>query len=387
MQVFKLFLKVCRKHITSICIYVGLYAVLLSLVSTSMQKTMNDNFSMYAVDIAVIDRDHSAAGEALTAYLDSMHNLVELEDDPVTIQDYTYYRFVRYILIIPEGFEEKLLAGETENLLENVRIPGSVRGVFLDNQVNTFVKQMQLYLAGGFELSEAADEVLTTLAQENEVEVLQFEGKASSTNPAVFYFFQYLPYIYILVVVCGLAPILLIVNKKQVMDRTICSSLTLWQRNFQMALGSGVYSICVYLVFFVLGILMFRKDFFCPKLGYLMVNSAIFLLFALAMTYFICTSVTLGDSALNLVANTVGLSMCFICGVFVPQSMLSADVLKAARFLPAYWYIKNNNMIGGLSEEAFSIESFWTSAGIQMLFVVVMFSAALVASRVKQQKV
>lgn len=387
MQVFKLFLKVCRKHITSICIYIGLYAVLLSLVSTSTQKTMDDHFSMYAVDIAVIDQDNSEAAKALTAYLDSMHNLKEMEDDPVTIQDYTYYRFVQYILIIPEGFEEKLLAGETENLLENVRIPGSVKGVFLDNQVDVFVKQMQLYLAGGFELSEAADEVLAALSQGKEVEVLQFEGEKNSSNPAVIYFFQYLPYIYILILLCGLAPILLIVNKKQVLDRTICSSLTLWQRNFQMALGSAMYSIFVYLVFFALGVLMFRKDFFCPELGYLMVNSAIFLLFALAMTFFICTSVTLGDSALNLVANTVGLSMCFICGVFVPQSMLSADVLKAARFLPAYWYIKNNNMIGGLSEEAFTNGSFWTSAGIQMLFAIVMFSAALVASRVKQQKV
>lgn len=390
MQVFKAFLKIMKKHMLVICIYSGVYAFLLFLVTSTSEESMNEYFEVSSVDISVIDREHSASSEALTEYLGNMHNLIEVEDEEKAIQDHIYYRFVRYILIIPEGFEEKLLAGETKNLVQSVWVPGSTQGRFLENQIDIFLREMQILLAGGFEKEEALAALQDTTGSRETVQMLHFEAEKESGSAAVFYCFQYLPYIYILLMVCGLAPILFIMGKKEIYERTICGSITLMQRNLQIVLGSVFYSMFVYVLFAGLAFLLCGKGMLRPELKYLLINSGVFLAFAVAMTIFICMVGFSGEksvvSSLNLIANIVGLGMSFLCGVFVPQSLLSDQVLAVAKFLPAYWYIKNNNMLAGFSEEAFRAGSFWTGIGIQALFVVVMFTGALVASRLRQQR-
>lgn len=387
MQVFKAFLKILKKHKLVIIIYAGVYAFLLFLVTSTSEENLNEYFEASSVDISVIDREHSVCSEALTEYLGSMHNLIAVEDEESVIQDYIYYRYVNYILIIPEGFEERLLNGDTENLLQSVWVPGSTKGLFLEKQVDGFLKELQILLAGGFEKGEAILALQGDLESREEVEMLYFEEEKISGSSSVFYCFQYLPYIYILLMICGLAPILLILGKKEIYERTICASVTLGERNLQIVLGSVCYGIFVYVLFIGITFLLCGRGMFQPELGYLLVNSGVFLIFAAAMTIFICMAgSSKNSSTLNLIANIIGLGMSFLCGVFVPQSLLSDQVLSAARFLPAYWYIRNNNMLAGFSEEAFQAGTFWTGIGIQGLFVVVMFAGALVAARVKMQR-
>lgn len=377
-----------RKHWIAIVIYIGLYAVLLSLISSTYEDNLDSNFEMSSVDISVIDRDHSATSKGLTEYLDSRHRLFEIEDDETVIQDYIYYRYVNYVLIIPEGFEERLLHGETEELVWNVQVPDSTKSIFLNRQVESYLQNVQLYLAGGYGLSEAIEELEGFYGEAEGVEVAYFSEKAQGRNEGIFYFFQYLPYIYILILVCGLAPLLLTLNKKEIYARTLCSSLSLMKRNLQMALGSAIYSVMVYGIFVALGFIMFGKAMLVPEFGYLLINSAMFLLFVVALTLFICmlSKADQDQSSLNLVANIIGLGMSFLCGVFVPQSLLSKNVLAAARFLPAYWYIKNNNVLAGFSEEAFTADGFFIAVGIQGLFAAVLFAGAFVAAKLRQQK-
>jgi len=386
MQVFKAFIMIMRKHWVSIAVYIGLYAIMLFLISYTYEDTYNENFQSTNVDISVIDRDYSEASKGLTEYLESKHRIIEIEDNEESIQDHIYYRYVNYVLIIPEGFEDKLLSGETKDLVENVRIPGSSKGTFLDNQVEGYLKDLQVYLAGGYELADAIKLVDDFHSQTEGVEVVHFEEEKEKSNGAIFAYFQYQPYIYILVLVCGLAPIILIMNKKEIYSRNACSPMSLLSRNAQITLGSVMFSVMVFLIFLALGFVMFGKDLICPELGYLLINSGVFLIFSAALTFLTCMIVSADLTSLNLVANIIGLGMCFLCGVFVPQSMLGSEVLAVARFLPAYWYMKNNNILAGLSEEAFTVSGFWTAIGIQGLFAAVLFAAALVVSKVKQQK-
>ena len=384
MQVFKAFYLILKKHMKPLFIYTGAYAFMLLLITQTAEDNMNSYFESTSLDISVIDRDRSQAAEALTEYLDSRHNLIEIEDTKKDIQDHIYYRYVKYILIIPEGFENNLMQGKTEDLLQHVQIPGSSQGRFLNNQIENYIKQVQIYLAGGQDIAAAMEAVQKTLADPL-VETLYFGDKKESRNDTVFYFFQYLPYIYILLLVCGLAPILFALNKKEIQERTLCSSMNLMQKNVQILLGSVCYSILIYIVFAALGFLIIGKDMIRAETVYLLLNSAVFLIFAAAMTIFLCTLSPVNDSVLNFIANTVGLGMSFLCGVFVPQSLLSKPVLAAAKFLPAYWYIKNNNMLAGFSEEPFSRESFFT-VGFQALFAAAMFTGVLAVSKLKRQR-
>ena len=89
----------------------------------------------------------------------------------------------------------------------------------------------------------------------------------------------------------------------------------------------------------------------------------------------------------SVIRNLLGLGMAFLGGVFVPQNMLSDEVLAVARFLPTYWYVRANNMLAGFSTEIFDMHLYWNAIGIQLLFALTAFALTLVASKLKHQAV
>ena len=70
--------------------------------------------------------------------------------------------------------------------------------------------------------------------------------------------------------------------------------------------------------------------------------------------------------------------------MFVPQEMLSGSVLAFARFLPAYWYVRANDMICGLGADAFSLSTVMMCIGIQVLFAAAIFAVSLIVKRQKK---
>jgi ABC-2 type transport system permease protein len=87
------------------------------------------------------------------------------------------------------------------------------------------------------------------------------------------------------------------------------------------------------------------------------------------------------ENVVSMITQCVGLGMCFLCGVFVPQSMLSEGVLKAARFLPAYWYEKANDILSGA--QSGTMDDVWMSILIEVGFLV---AIALITVLVSKQK-
>lgn len=386
MQHFKAFYKVAWKRLPGSMIYFIIYAILTFVMGTTSQTNMDANFQASSLDICIIDEDHSEASEALTGYLDSIHNLISIENDPELLQDYLYYRYVSYVLTIPEGFEEKLLAGETEDLLVNVKIPGSTTGYFVDQQIRQYMKTLELYLAGGYDLEDAVTETDQTINSMETVNSITFTKDGAAEKKEVFYFYQYLPYIFMLLLICGMAPIIQTFRKRDIAERIQCAYLSLGKRNVQLSLGCVTYSLLVWGIYMVLGTIAYGSSMYHGNAPYAMINSFVFLLIAAALTLLI-SNFTTTESSTHMIGNIVGMGSCFLAGVFVPQSMLSDGVLNVAKFLPTYWYIRSNNMLAGFSNEPLSLQFFWRSVGIQLLFAGVLFAAAMVVSKMKRQKV
>ena len=85
--------------------------------------------------------------------------------------------------------------------------------------------------------------------------------------------------------------------------------------------------------------------------------------------------------------NVLSLGMSFLCGVFVPVSLLSEGVRSVSRFLPVYWYEQVVKIIA--DNAVFSTEQFqkiWQCIGIQLLFAAAILSVGLVISKYKQQE-
>ena len=351
------------------------------LLSALSQDSINENFKASQRSIAITDEDNTDASRALCDYLASIHQVTTPEPgEDTALLDAIYYRTLNYAMVIPEGFEDRVLAGETKDLVSSLTIPGSSSSQYVDNQITQYVQALQLYLAGGDTIAEAIDHTDHTISDLPKVSVTSFQMSDADTNSMVFYFFQYLPYIFLAILFAGMAPILVTLNSRDMKARTACSALPGRTRTLAMASGCLLYSLGIWLLFLLLGLVFYRKAMLQPYVGYAILNSLAFLLFTTALSLLISTF-SPDDNVLNMLANIVGLSMSFLCGVFVPQSMLSGSVLAVGRFLPAYWYIRANNMLAGFGKEVFDLGFYWKCIGIQFLFAAAMFALTAVAAR------
>lgn len=385
MQTFKTFFKIAWRHLPSISLYFIIYAIITFTLGNLSQTDLDSKFKSEELDICVIDEDNSTASKALVEYLDSKHNIVDLENKADVLQDNLYYRYINYVLTIPEGFEDNLTSGMQEGLLTNVKVPGSTAGYYIDQQTNQYLNSIQIYIAGGYSLENAISETNKNIENCSKVETINFDDTNNSKNTKIFYFYQYLPYIFIVILLCGLAPIIIIFNKKELQERINCSALSHTNRNLQLATCCFIYSFLVWFIYLIMAFAAYGSKIFETNSLYAMLNSFVFILFAAGITFFV-SNYSLDSNVLSMISNTIGLSMAFLCGVFVPQYMLSDIVLSIGKFLPAYWYIRNNNMLAGFSTELFSKKTYWISIGIQLLFVLAIFSASLVASKLRRQK-
>lgn len=385
MQVYKTFCRVAYKNLPSLSIYFIMYAVMAVLLCTNSQKSLESNFQSTQLTICIQDESNSDASQALSHYLGSIHHIVTLENDPQVLQDQLYYRTVDCILTIPDDFETRLLAMETDALIENAKIPGSSTGYFVDAQIQQYLSGIQTYIASGLSLEEAVDHMKADVNSLDNVNVVQLSTDATAQDQGTFRFYQYLPYVMILVLLCGLAPVILVFQKPLLRSRMDCSSLPGSRKTLETMMGIGTYSLFIWICFLVLGFLLCGSSMFTGHGLLALLNSFVFLLFTLGLTLLV-TNFHLDNNSLNLLANLTGLGMAFTTGVFVPQSMLSPKLLSFSRWLPSYWYIRANNMLGGFSDTTFTSKDYWSCIGIELAFVVTMYALAFAFSKVRRQK-
>ena len=383
MPIFKCFFKIVWKNKTGILIYMAVFAGLSFMISATYAKQgpqlildMANNGT--SVQMAVIDSDNSGFSKALTDHLDIRHDLIELANEPEILQDALFYREVEYILFIPSGAEAKLISGESADLLENVKLPDSMSGIYIDNQIDRYILTVKSYLNAGFEISEAA-----ALASEDlklGVSVSVYNDQSEIPAESGFYF-QYLAYIFVAVIISALGPVLIAFRQKNLTERMRASSLRPKEQNIQLAAGCIIASIGIWLVFIVISITVYGSEMFTAASGLRVLNTFTYIFVCVSIA-FLCGIFMKTTDAMAAVTNAVSLGMSFLCGAFVPQNLLGEKVLSVAKFFPAYWYIKNNDMllyVTKLSGENLNI--FTQGIIIQIGFAAAIFAAALLLGK------
>ena len=387
MQVFKTFLKIAKKRFPSVLLYYIIFTVIVIALSKIGASDHETSFTATKADICIMDEDDSTASHALSDYLFSIHNPVTLKDtDTMTLQDALYYQEVDYILTIPEGFEEQLTASDAKDFLQISMRKDSSNGYFVDQQVNEYLSSVRLFMAGGFSLSEAVTKSAEALSEGNDTSILNIEeDNVKGTQIGLTYFFQYLPYVLINMLLLGMTPILITFNQKDLGARISCSSLSLKSKNTQITLGCIVFCLFVWLLFILTALFIYGADSLFSVNGLRsLLNSIMVLLFSVALSLLISTF-SLKAQSLSMIANVVSLGLSFLSGIFVPQYLLGKGVLAIAHFLPTYWYVRINSMLGGMSDEILTTGKYWRFIDIQFGFFVAVFCIYLVSSKYQKR--
>lgn len=385
MQVYKTFFKIAKSKLFSSMVYFIVFLVLTIIMSTTAVKDNQQKFEVSSVDICIIDKDQSTASTALYDYLTSVHTPVTFDSyDKETLQDNLFYQTISYVLTIPEGFEKQLLSGKNPQV-ETSKRADSASGYFVDQQIDSYIRALSLSITGGAEIDEAIKQTDDAFSSSPEITSLQFDRKSNNAGEGMYYFFQYLPYVLIMMLLEGLSPVLIAFRQKDLSARINCSFLHMHSKNTQIGLGCITYSLGIWLLFAITSVILYKPAQVFSQNGLLcLLNSLVFTLISTALTLLV-SSFPLNGNTINMVANVIGLGMSFLCGIFVPQQFLGSGVISFSRFLPAYWYIRITNMLAGFSDEALSMNTYRMCIGIQVLFFAAIFAVYLAVNR-QQEK-
>ncbi|WP_295209679.1 ABC transporter permease [Ruminococcus sp.] len=383
MQVFKAFMRILKTKLPTAMIYLVVFMVMAIAMANSSEETQD--YEDYKMDIAVIDRDDSELSGRLADFVYDSNTKVDITDSKDDILDAIYYTRADYVLIIKEGFADKIAAGDFDGLFENYKLPSSYNGELFDSRLEGFLGCVRSYMAAGEDADSAFSKAQQAVTIDTKAEIKSFDEESKSDMPKIFRTYnQYLAYIFVSILIGALCPVLLVMNKKDIRARTACSSISATSQALQTALGAAIFVIATWVIFTVAGFFITGMEF-NTKVLLAALNSFVLILVAAGIALVISTF-SVSDNALNLIANVVGLGMSFLCGVFVPQEILSDGVLTAGRFLPAYWFVKANNMISNAGGEVYKSGEFFGCVGIELLFAVALFAVAMLLMRVKRRE-
>ena len=242
-------------------------------------------------------------------------------------------------------------------------------------QVDEYLKTFTTLVSLGKTLDEAIESASDTFSVSGEVTLTGIAKADINTKPAHYYFFQYLPYIFICMVINGLGPVLMTFRKTELKKRIDCSATPLTSRNLKLIVASIAFSLILWCLFMLLGITQYSDIVATKDYLLLTINSLIFMILTLAMTYLIIHFVK-NENVLNMVSNIFGLGSSFLCGIFVPQELLGEGVLFVGQFLPPYWYLDAMNNITDGNMNGYVVDML-----ILLGYTLAFLAIALVASK------
>ncbi|MEY8390928.1 ABC transporter permease [Lachnospiraceae bacterium] len=365
MQVFKVFCKVLSKHKSSILIYVVIYLIISLVMSRSIQETKEKEFAKVSLKIAVENQDEGAVGKELIAFLEKHNKIKEVPADQEAMRDAMYYQEIDYVLVVPPNFTEQFCTGKTEGILEGTAVPGSSTAALIENEIRQYLDTVDMYLKAGIDTDRAAQLSSEDMEQEAAVEFL--EESDARPLPAGFYFFQYIPYVFLVIMILGLGTVMKIFRDKELAARNKCSAMSFFQQNLQFIMGCILFTFGVFLFFMITAVCLYRDYMFSVKGLLSAANALVFSVCAASVAWF-CVQLVRSAPELNMMSNVFSLSFSFLGGVFVTLDLMSDGVKQVAKFIPSYWYVIAN-------QEIQKVESLADTGNIYQSFLVVLFFA------------
>jgi len=378
MQVFNVFMKILKSKIAIALIYVGVFMAVAVVLAFS-----NDPAAMFeqtSLNICVFDEDNTSESHALIDFLSKKNNIVELENDHDIILDALYYERANYVLTIKEGYSEKLAAGDTDDLFGNMKLHDSYSTVYMGQFLNEYVGTVSAYIAGGNDLAAAVTKADAALSREAEVTTVSFSGTGSTGFPLLIsFYFRFLPYIILGSVMNTLCPVLLVIGRKDIRYRMNCSGLRQSSYTSAIFAGSALFIAAEWLLFMIVGIIL-NGGMYTGNMWIAVLNSFVFTLFSAMLTTFV-SGFEPSNNVVTIATIVISIGMSFLCGIFVEIDLLGDGVVAAARFLPAYWYIRVNRMISGT--EVYDSGFVAAAIGLEAAFAAVFAVLTVLVRRVR----
>ncbi|MGI6669139.1 MAG: ABC transporter permease [Acetivibrionales bacterium] len=383
MQVFNLCLKILRKNLPLMIMYIGIFLGVSLIMSLNMsnERKKESLFSGTKSDIAFISEENSIFIEGLKNELGKVANFVGLPEEKEALQDALFFREVSYILRIPEGFTEDFMNGG-DMQLEKTVVPGSASNIYIDIAINKYLNTARLYIEHVKDISQESlvKQLESDLSTDTSVELMSTAGNVKDTAYSN-YFYNYMAYSLLYILILGVSVLMLVFHDSNLKKRNACSPINAFSVNMQFMGAILLLTFASWLIMVVFCIMFNLENALGMNTVCFIMNSFVFAICGASLSFLIGNLVK-SRSVISAASNVVTLGFSFISGVFVPQQFIADFVLRIASFTPTYWFVRANNRIAELTQFDFSsLQPVFSDMLMQFGFALAFLAVALVVGK------
>lgn len=394
MRIFRSALGIALGH----PIYLVMYVLFLGAIgcfisgSTSYVDESGIAYGRARAAMAVIDRDGSTLSAGLAAYLAGTQDLVDVSDEELALQDALAKGLVDVVIIVPEGYEDKLLeaarnGGELPEL--TVSYGGYTQTAALAEE-DALRWPTLAAAAAALEpkasAAQVADRATGAAAERASVEVADLGISRGAAYPLQMQLSFSTYSITCSIVVCA-GLVLSRFGEPRLKSRMRAAPVRPGRLSAGALGACAVLTLGVWAANAVIAILatgVLAADVSLANVGLALAAVLAYALVALAAAFFL-TQLGLGESALNAVGNIVGMAMSFMGGAWVPVEMLGDTMRHLARCTPTFW--TNAAVTAALSAPSITPEvlaQVGMGVGVTALFATALLAMGLATGNVRR---
>lgn len=342
MTVFNAFWKVINKYKGTIILFTVMLVTFGGINTTSSNSTVD--FTNSKPDIIIVNNSgNNALTKNLISYLKKNTNVKNIKNTEEARNDALFYREVNYIVYIPKDYQKDVLSGKTPVI--DIKTVGDYTSSLAEMLLTRYLKIQSIYAKNISTEQELITVINKNLSKTSEVTIT---SKVDTTKTSrVSRYFNFASYSAMFIIIFVICMVLSSFHAKAIKKRTIISSMNYKTHNKYLLRASFVYSIIVWLLFMLLGTILFSNTILSLRGLVYALNLFIFIFTSLTLALLLSTLIDNKD-AVNGIVNVISLGSAFLCGAFIPTEWLPETVIKISRIFPTYWYVNSNDLLASL---------------------------------------
>jgi len=368
MTVFNTFWKVINKYKGTIILFTIMLVAFGGINTTSSNSTVD--FTNSKPDIAIVNKDENKGlTKNLISYLKKNTNVKDIKNEEEALDDALFYREVNYIIYIPKNYHNDVLSGKTPEI--DIKTVGDYTSSLAEMLLTRYLKIQSIYsknISNEQELVKAINQNLTKTA-----EITITSKIDTSKTSKVSRYFNFASYSIMFIIIFVICMVSASFNEKTIKKRTIISSMNYKTHNKYILRASFIYSSLVWLLYMILGVVLFSSTMLSIRGLIYSLNAFIFTFSSLTLALLLSTLIN-DKNAVNGIVNVIALGSAFLCGAFIPTEWLPESVITISRIFPTYWYVNSNDLLTNLQ----SINMTTLKPILINMLVVIIFSVTFI---------
>lgn len=342
MTVFNTFWKVINKYKGTIILFTVMLVTFGGINTTSNNSTVD--FTNSKPDIIIVNNSgNNDLTKNLISYLEKNTNVKDVKNTEEARNDALFYREVNYIIYIPKDYQKDVLSGKTPEI--DIKTVGDYTSSLAEMLLTRYLKIQSIYAKNISTEQDLITAINKNLSKTSEVTIT---SKVDTTKTSrVSRYFNFASYSAMFIIIFVICMVLSSFHAKAIKKRTIISSMNYKTHNKYLLRASFIYSIIVWLLFMLLGTILFSNTILSLRGLVYALNLFIFIFTSLTLALLLSTLIDNKD-AVNGIVNVISLGSAFLCGAFIPTEWLPETVVKISRIFPTYWYVNSNDLLASL---------------------------------------